>query len=141
MFCALPRPSSRIACLWRQTFEELDATGMIRCIMSAALRKKVDETYQLSSRKGGGTLRVEVWVDASGRVARFNLAYVNRALFQRDNGRVLGYDNAHGRWHRHHYGKVTVVKKSSFAEIEAIFQKQWTAIAKEMNHGHGQDQG
>ena len=103
--------------------------------MSGSLTKKVDETHQLSKRKGGGTLRIEIWVDAAGRVARFNLAYVNHALFQRDNGRVLGYDNAHGTWHRHYYGQVKTVKAKSFAEIEAVFEKEWLALSRSIEHG------
>lgn len=102
--------------------------------MSGSLIKKVDETHQLSKRKGGGTLRIEIWVDATGRVARFNLAYVNRALFQGDNGRVLGYDSAHGVWHRHYFGRVTAVKAKSFAEIEAAFEKEWLALSRSIEN-------
>ncbi len=102
--------------------------------MSGSLTKKVDETHQLSKRRGGGTLRIEIWVDATGRVARFNLAYVNRALFQGDNGRVLGYDSAHGTWHRHYFGRVKAVKAKSFAEIEAAFEKEWLALSRSIEH-------
>lgn len=107
---------------------------MIKCIMSVSLTRKVDETHGLSKRKGGGTLRIEVWVDAAGQVARFNPAYVNHALFQRDNGRVLGYDSAHGTWHRHYYGRVTAIKAKSFAEIEAAFEKEWLGLSKRIEH-------
>jgi hypothetical protein len=102
--------------------------------MPGSLTKKVDETHQLSKRRGGGTLRIEIWVDATGRVARFNLAYVNRALFQGDNGRVLGYDSAHGTWHRHYFGRVKAVKAKSFAEIEAAFEKEWLALSRSIEH-------
>lgn len=43
----------------------------------------------------------EVWGDVGKDktvVTRYNLAYINQAMFQGDNGRVLGFDNAHGSW-------------------------------------------
>lgn len=51
-------------------------------------------------------MREEVWVDPSGAVTRYNLAFVHHVLCQSDNGRVLGYDNKHGIHHRHCLGKV-----------------------------------
>jgi len=39
-------------------------------------------------------LRREVWVDGKGQVTRYNLAYINHNLYQRDNGRVLGYESS-----------------------------------------------
>lgn len=54
-------------------------------------------------------LRREVWDDEQGRVVRCNLAYINRGIFQGDNGRVVGYDNAHGFHHRHFMGVVEPV--------------------------------
>ena len=76
--------------------------------MAASLRKVVDERFYLSSGKGGGVLRREIWIDGKGRVARYNLAYVNPLIYAGDNGRVLGYDSAHGQHHRHYKGKVTL---------------------------------
>jgi len=40
------------------------------------LVKVVDETHEISKRRGNGKLRREIWVDAEGRVVRFNLAYI-----------------------------------------------------------------
>jgi hypothetical protein len=54
----------------------------------------------------GCRLRREVWADAKGWVARYNLAQINHELFQGDNGRAIGYANAHGYHHRHHFGHV-----------------------------------
>ena len=76
-------------------------------------------------------LRREVWVDRRGRVVRYNLAYINHPIYAGDNGRVLGYDSAHGHHHRHYKGKVTAVKFGSFAGIEARFQREWNRLAKE----------
>ena len=54
---------------------------------------------------GGGRLKelVEQRIP-SGRLERYSLAYINPAIFAGDNGRVLGYDNAHGYPHRHFMG-------------------------------------
>jgi Family of unknown function (DUF6516) len=100
--------------------------------MAGDVRKAVDERFYLSSAKGGGMLRREIWVDRRGRVVRYNLAYVNHLIYAGDNGRVLGYDSAHGRHHRHYRGKVTTVRFETFEQIEARFQKEWTRLAKEV---------
>ena len=100
--------------------------------MAGGARKAVDERFYLSSAKGGGMLRREIWVDRRGRVVRYNLAYVNHLIYAGDDGRVLGYDSAHGRLHRHYRGKVTTVRFESFEQIEARFQKEWNRLAKEV---------
>lgn len=73
------------------------------------LVKIVDETHEISRRRGNGKLRRELWVDSNGKVARFNLAFINRDIHRGDNGRLLGYDSQHGIWHRHHLGNVSPV--------------------------------
>ena len=54
-----------------------------------------DERHKISRKRGNGQLRREVWVDESGAVARYNLAYVNHSIFPGDNGLVIGFDNQH----------------------------------------------
>ena len=82
-------------------------------------------------------LRREIWVDRTGRVVRYNLAYINHLIHAGDDGRVLGYDSAHGRHHRHYRGKVTTVGVESFEQIESRFQREWNRLAKEV--GRAQD--
>lgn len=77
-------------------------------------------------------LRREIWVDRSGRVQKYNLAYINHRIFAADDGRVLGYDSAHGYHHRHYRGRVTMEQFESFEKIEARFQREWTRLAKEI---------
>ncbi len=89
-------------------------------------RKIVDDTYKLSRRRG--TLRREVWVDQNGEVTRYNLAYINHNLHTGDNGRVVGYDNAHDWHHRHYFGEMTPVDFVSFEDIEERFENDWTAL-------------
>ncbi len=73
--------------------------------MPEGWRKSVNERLHVPRAKGGGILRREVWVDADGRVVRYNLAYINHLIYSGDNGRVLGYDSAHGSHHRHYKGQ------------------------------------
>ena len=79
-------------------------------------------------------MRREIWVDTHGRVVRYNLAYINPVLYPRDNGRVLGYDSAHGWHHRHYKGEVTAVQFESFEDIEAKFQEEWIGLVQKVNY-------
>lgn len=90
--------------------------------------KLIDEQHVISTKKGNGILRREVWVDGKGKITRYNLAYINHQLFKGDNGRVLGFDNAHGYHHRHYYGKVEEVAFTNFEDIEMLFEQEWLAL-------------
>jgi hypothetical protein len=93
----------------------------------------VDDRLYLSQAKGGGMLRREIWVDSEGRVVRYNLAYINHFIYSGDNGRVLGYDSAHGRHHRHFRGETAVVNFTRFEQIEVRFRREWNALVKEVH--------
>jgi len=57
------------------------------------------ERFELKPKSGGGLLNCEVWgYKENGKtvITRYNLTYINHAIHRRDNGRVLGFDNAHG---------------------------------------------
>lgn len=91
--------------------------------------KIYDDFHTISSKRGNGQLRREVWVDIkTGRVTRYNLAYINHSIFSGDNGRVVGYDNAHGYHHRHYFGNVEPVDFVSFEDIETQFEMDWTEL-------------
>ena len=94
-------------------------------------KKIYDDRHAIAKRRGNGELRREVWVDESGKVTRYNLAYINHDLHQGDNGRVVGYDNAHGFHHRHYFGCVEPVEFASFDDIEVRFARDWTALRRE----------
>jgi hypothetical protein len=91
--------------------------------------KLVDEVHKISDRKGNGQLRREIWIDVVTRkVSRYNLAYINYLICSRDNGRVVGYDNAHDGHHRHVMGRIEPVEFVSFEDIESRFESDWLAL-------------
>lgn len=92
----------------------------------------IDETTCIHRKKGNGLLKRQVWVNDRGEVTRYSLAYVNYNLFCKDNGRVLGYDNAHGYHHQHLLGKIKSIVFSSFDEIEDLFQKEYEALHEQL---------
>ena len=47
-----------------------------------------------------------------------NLARIHHGIHQGDNGRVVGYDNAHHAHHRHYLGKVEPGNLVSFEDEE-----------------------
>ena len=81
------------------------------------LKKVVDAETEVRCVVGSGLIREEVWEDASGETIRFNLTFINHTLFPGDNGRVLGYDTAHGHLHRHSRGETRAVPPTSYSEI------------------------
>jgi hypothetical protein len=85
------------------------------------LRKVVDEEALVICASGPGLIREEVWEDETGAIVRYNLAFINHFLMPKDNGRVLGYDNAHGQHHRHFFGNVESVSTTGFDEVAPTF--------------------
>ncbi len=89
------------------------------------------ERFELKPKSGGGILSYEVWgYQDQGRtvVTRYNLAYLNHAIFAGDNGRVLGFDNAHGYHHRHYMGQVEPVEFLSYEATLERFQQEWQLL-------------
>ena len=93
--------------------------------------KTVDEEADISCVLGRGKLREEVWQDSTtGEVVRYNLAFVNRLMYGGDNGRVLGYDVAHGYHHRHFMGKVEDIDFPGYEKLSERFFKEVAALRK-----------
>ena len=91
--------------------------------------KIIDESHKISDKRCNGKLRREIWVDSiTGKVTRYNLAYINHRLYAGDNGRVVGYDNAHDGHHRHYFGVVEPVDFVSFEDIEERFAQDWIIL-------------
>jgi len=95
------------------------------------LRKVVDETTDVRCASGLGRMREEVWQDKNGVVVRYNLAFINRYLTSRDNGRVLGYDNNHGYHHRHFMGETSAIETRDYGVIYDRFIDEVRELRKE----------
>jgi hypothetical protein len=87
-----------------------------------------DESVRLHKSKGNGILRRQIWVDGRGEVTRYSLTYINYHLYSGDNGRVLGYDNAHNYHHKHYMGTIEPVTFNNFLDIENRFQQEFEAL-------------
>ena len=94
------------------------------------------ERFELKPKSGGGLLSYEVWgYVEKGKtvvvVTRYNLAYINHATYQGDNGRVLGFDNAHDYHHRHYMGETEAVEFVSYEATLERFQQEWVEIVNQ----------
>ncbi|QTR50717.1 toxin-antitoxin system TumE family protein [Candidatus Thiothrix anitrata] len=91
---------------------------------AASFTRIIDERYAIPKRKGGGSVKIEAWADTAGNIVKYNIAYINHALFMGDNGRVIGYDNAHDYHHRHHFGDIFPVEDfTTYEEIVERFER------------------
>ncbi len=63
-------------------------------------------------------------------VGQCNLAYINHSICQVDNGRVLGFDNAHDYHHWHYMGVVAAFEFTSYEATLEKFQQEWLEIVK-----------
>ena len=100
------------------------------CAILLSMKKKkstfkllYDECTTLPKSRGNGQLIRKVSVDHNDTVVRYNLVYINYNLCQVDNGRVLGYDNAHGLHHKHYMGHVEPIDFVSYEKIEDLFHR------------------
>ena len=95
------------------------------------LKKVVDERFSIHRKKGGGLVRVEAWENELGLVEKYAITYVNPSLPSDENGRVLGYDNAHDYHHRHYKGKIyPVMDFVSYEDIVNRFGEELREFVK-----------
>jgi hypothetical protein len=94
------------------------------------LRKDTDDEARFWCAGGPGILREEVWVNAKDEVIRYNLAFLLPHLIRIDNGRVLGYDNAHGVHERHFMGEVQLIEFNGFSAVAKRFYREVEALRK-----------
>lgn len=93
------------------------------------------ERFELKPKSGGGLLNYVVWgYKENGKitVTRYAIAYINDSICQVDNGRVLGFDNAHGYHHRHFMGAVEAVGFESYEATLERFQREWTGLVNQL---------
>jgi hypothetical protein len=94
------------------------------------LRKDTDDETVFWCAGGVGILREEVWVNEKEEVVRYNLAFLLPHLFAADNGRVLGYDNAHGVHECHFMGQVKPVEFHEYSATAMHFYREAEAIRR-----------
>ena len=94
----------------------------------ASLRKDTDYVTRFRCAQGIGILREEVWVNAKNEVVKCNLAFLLPHVFAGDNGRVLGYDNAHGVHERHNQGSVESARFKDYPSTAARFFREVARI-------------
>ena len=94
---------------------------------SGKAKKRVDETSYLTGRRRGAVLKEEAWYEGKALV-RYSVAYLNPRICPADNGRVLGYDNAHGSSHRHFMGKTESIEFPGYEALANRFQKEVEAL-------------
>ena len=63
-------------------------------------------------------------------VVRYNLAFLVPHLFGADNGRVLGFDNAHGVHECHYMGDVRPVLFTDYAATAKRFYREVRALRR-----------
>jgi hypothetical protein len=80
-----------------------------------------DRIYQVPL--GGLIVRIQVDYSREGKLLRYSLSLIDLS-HSSDNGRVLGYDNAHGQHHRHCFGRGDLLEFESYEKLEGQFEAQ-----------------
>jgi hypothetical protein len=93
-------------------------------------RKITDYETYFRCAGGTGILREEVWVDAKGKAVLYNLAFLAPHLTRVDNGRILGFDNAHGVHELHFMGEAQPVEFKGFLSTARRFYREVKALRK-----------
>lgn len=102
--------------------------------------KDLDKRYVT---QGGATIRVETWIDLRTKnVVRYNLSYVNRKIYAGDNGRIIGFDNAHhyaefeSDHHYHRFGQV--FESASVQSFEEAISR-FDAVLRRLKRCYGKE--
>ena len=86
--------------------------------------KVVDDEIVLKKPRKGAVLKEEVWQAPDGEVVKYSIAYINRRICGKDNGRVLGYDNSHDYYHRHFMGAIEPIEFESYQALSTRFHEE-----------------
>jgi hypothetical protein len=96
------------------------------------LRKITDYETAFGCAGGIRILREEVWVNSKDEAVRYNLAFIVPHLSGVDNGRILGFDNAHGTHERHYMGDVEPVEFTSYEATANRFYTEAENIRRKL---------
>jgi hypothetical protein len=80
-------------------------------------------SYSQKGRKQGLIVRIQVDYSRAGNLLRYSLSLIDLSSTL-DNGRIVGYDNAHEQHHRHYFGRVDRVEFESYEKLESQFEAQ-----------------
>lgn len=87
--------------------------------------RSVRDEFYPKGRKRGILVRIQVEFSRAGQLLRYSLVLIDTRNQAADNGRVLGYDNAHGYHHRHHLGEFEPVEFNTFEDILERFETDY----------------
>lgn len=87
--------------------------------------KLITDRCELPIKKGNGILSVSLLQDNKGKIIEYSFAYINTRICAKDNGRVIGYDNAHGHHHCHRMGQYEKVEFISYEATAELFEREW----------------
>ena len=105
--------------------------GMAKKRKQRSLTKVVDERFSIHRKKGGGLVRQEAWENEQGVIEKYAITYINPSLPSDENGRVLGYDNAHRYHHRHYKGEIyPMMNFVSYEDIVDRFAEELREFVK-----------
>jgi len=86
--------------------------------------------YYLGGKDKPPILKEESWINDDGKVTRYSLAYIDPLVSPKDNGRLLGYDNAHGRHHRHFMGVESSYEFRGYDDLLSRFYEEVAALRR-----------
>jgi len=93
--------------------------------------ERLDDSFKIPDKRGNGQIRIQYLKNPeTGEVITYSMAYINDAICSVDNGRVIGFDNAHGEHHKHDMGAYIPVEFESFEKTFELFQEQWQQYLK-----------
>jgi len=87
--------------------------------------QSVQDEFYPKGRKRGILVRIQAEFSRAGQLLRYSMVLIDARNQAADNGRVLGYDNAHGYHHRHHLGQVEPVEFKSYEDILERFETEY----------------
>jgi len=88
---------------------------------TSKFKKVVSEQFPVNPKRGCGILEIEAWENEKGEIVKYSMAYINHLIFSGDNGRVIGYDNAHTFHHKHYIGEIFEV--SDFTSYQNLVDR------------------
>ena len=87
--------------------------------------KVIDEQFIVPNEKGGGIIKFEAW-EYEDKIVKCNMAYINKSIFPKDNGRVIGYDNSYDFHHKNYFGEI--IRFDDFTNYEDLVLRFKTEI-------------